>query len=614
MKSRTSFCNGPVLRKNLARFAPLWGGYTVCLLLGIVLMVAGDLKFWFAANIGSMYAGMSVINLGYALLTALILFGDLYNTRMCYGFHAMPLRRECWFNTHVISGLIFSVLPTLVMSAICEVLLLRYSVVVDAWQIPLYFLAAANLEYLFFFGLAVLCAMLAGSRVGMALLYGIMNFLSYLVYFLADTLVRPLYYGTVTPEELYRLFCPVAQICNQPLMDCWRETLGNDPDQFYGTFTLTEGWGYVAIVAAVGLALLVLAGQLYRRRQLEYAGDLLAVKWLQPVFMVVFSVTVGTCCYFMSYFLLGTLEGITVMLPLGVAFGWFVGRMLVERQSRVLRSLKNWLGLMALLAVLALTLFGLSLDPFGITEWVPEVEEVKSVTISNGYRGVIETDDPDEIADVIAVHQFILRDKLTEEEVNAVWMEAREAAMERPEVQAGKVGISDMAERIGYRKSANIRIIYTLTNGRTVQRDYYMWLDNEMGELTNRYFSRIQAVFYHNNRIRTGEDLLKLAGTPDYFFLDGIQMPKELLTARNMESFFRAVIADCEAGHMTQDSAYHQGFAVDTDARVQRYLSVDIELANQGLYFSVYADSENCMGWLEENGFLDCLENTSVTK
>ena len=40
MKSRTSFFNGPVFRKNLTRFAPAWGIYSVILFLGYaVLMV-----------------------------------------------------------------------------------------------------------------------------------------------------------------------------------------------------------------------------------------------------------------------------------------------------------------------------------------------------------------------------------------------------------------------------------------------------------------------------------------------------------------------------------------------------------------------------------------------
>ena len=55
MRSRTSFCNGPLLRKNLARFAPLWLLYTLALLLGMALMYSeNDSFFWFASNMGEL--------------------------------------------------------------------------------------------------------------------------------------------------------------------------------------------------------------------------------------------------------------------------------------------------------------------------------------------------------------------------------------------------------------------------------------------------------------------------------------------------------------------------------------------------------------------------------
>ena len=40
MKSRTSFFNGVIFRKNLTRFAPVWGLYTLCLLLGLMLVIS----------------------------------------------------------------------------------------------------------------------------------------------------------------------------------------------------------------------------------------------------------------------------------------------------------------------------------------------------------------------------------------------------------------------------------------------------------------------------------------------------------------------------------------------------------------------------------------------
>ena len=610
MKSRTSFCNGPAFWKNLTRFAPLWGGYILCLLLGAVLLVADDMNYWFAANLASMCSGMAVINLGYALLTAQILFGDLYNTRMCYALHAMPLRRECWFTTHVFSGLFFSLLPTAVMSAVCMVLLSMFSNMVNGWQIPLYFLLAANLQYLFFFGLAVLCAVCAGNRVGMALLYAIVNFFSYLVYFLVDTLVRPMHYGAITPEEPYKLLCPVAKLTETRLVECWRHTIAGmaeaGTENMYGTFTLTQGWCYLALVAAVGILLLLVARGVYRRRQLESAGDLLAAKKLAPVFMVVFSVTMGTVFHFVRYLFLSTYNGFSVLLPAGVAVGWFVGRMLLERQSRVFRSLKNWLGLIVLMVFLTGLLFGLSLDPFGVEDWVPQASDVREVTIANGYRGVVKTDDPDEIADIIAIHEFILEEKLTGAEAEAVYTQARALALETPEVQSKKVSAYDMTEKMGYPRYASIDLHYTLRSGRKVDRSYVMWLENDRGELANRYFSRVDAVFYHNDKISTAEDLLKLAGTPDFFFIDNVRLPEKFMTEDVVEGLFRAVIADCEAGTMTQDKAYHRGVVIDKEDHLVQYFRVDIDLAHQGVYFNIYADSEHCMEYLRESGILDC--------
>ena len=118
MKSRTSFFNGTLFRKNLTRFAPLWMLYTLCLLLGMtVLYMDNGSDFWFANRMGELVQVTALINLLYAPLTAMLLFGDLYNSRMCYALHAMPMKRQCHFWTNVISGMMFSLLPTAIMAA-----------------------------------------------------------------------------------------------------------------------------------------------------------------------------------------------------------------------------------------------------------------------------------------------------------------------------------------------------------------------------------------------------------------------------------------------------------------------------------------------------------------
>ena len=213
MKSRISFCNGTVLRKNLTRFAPAWILYTVCLLLGLVMLSDSGTAYWLSANIATGIGFMGMVNLAYGMLTALLLFGDLTNSRMCNAFHALPLRRETWFGTHVLSGLLFSLIPTVIMT-VPAVIASFFSVMERGWQIPLYWLLGTNLQYLFFFGLAVLCMMLSGSRIGAAVIYCIVNFAAYLAYFTADVVYVPHLPGVVTQMEPFVVFCPVINMVN----------------------------------------------------------------------------------------------------------------------------------------------------------------------------------------------------------------------------------------------------------------------------------------------------------------------------------------------------------------------------------------------------------------
>lgn len=612
MKSRTSCFNGVLFRKDMTRFAPVWALYTLCLLLGMFLLLDRDPEYWFAANLASMCSGMAVVNLGYALLVAQVLFGDLWNSRMCHGLHALPLRRECIFRTKIRTGMVFSLLPTTIMALAAEPLLHRYSIMQDSWQIPLYFWVASNWQFVFFFGLAVLAVFCAGNRLGMAVIYGICNFASYLVYFLLDTLITPLYYGVRTPAAIFEVLCPVGYIVGNPLLTTQRhDLLGGElhPDalasEMYGTFQMTNEWLYLFVVAMEGVLLLWIAKQLYRRRKLECAGDVLSTRALEPVFMVAFSVmTAAVFQAIQMMFGVGN-NDIPAFLVVGLVTGWFSGRMLLERQVNVFTSVKNWLGIVALAAVLGGILYGLSLDPFGIEDWVPRAEDVKKVTMQTSYRGVHETEDPEEIADILRIHEKILEDKLTAEVANGNMEEAYNKAREMPIVIEGDMSVAEMAERIGYRQFARITLEYELNSGLTASRDYYMWTDSAEAELARGYLSRLESVFYNYENINSEQDLMKLVRAPGTMYVGEFLLPDKFLTADNVRSLMEAVIADCEAGTLTQMDGFHEGLVEDTDTVVRKGYYVDVNLVEQGMYFEIYADSENCLAWLEQTGILE---------
>ena len=73
MKSRTSFFNKAVLRKDITRFAPAWGLYlTAMLLLSLALFIEEDI--YLAQTMGVTLGPLSVVNFGYALVVAALVF------------------------------------------------------------------------------------------------------------------------------------------------------------------------------------------------------------------------------------------------------------------------------------------------------------------------------------------------------------------------------------------------------------------------------------------------------------------------------------------------------------------------------------------------------------
>ena len=118
MKSRTSFFNRAVIKKDITRFAPLWVLYTLGMLLIMLNTVSSSLYMHPVHNMNASIGGISVANLFYAALVAQLLFGDLFKSKMCNALHAMPVSRNAWFGSHLLVGLACSLLPNLLTSVL----------------------------------------------------------------------------------------------------------------------------------------------------------------------------------------------------------------------------------------------------------------------------------------------------------------------------------------------------------------------------------------------------------------------------------------------------------------------------------------------------------------
>ena len=412
MKLKTSFFDQTVFRKDLLRFAPLWGIYFIGGMM-VMLTISDSHSPQYAANyVGQTLGLLSIVNLIYAGLAAQLLFGDLFNARLCNALHAMPLRREGWFFTHVAAGLCFSLIPNALGIFFVMFRLGAY------WYVALYWLLAMTMQYLFFFGLAVFSVFCVGNRFAMVAVYAILNFAAMIALWFCTTIYEPMMFGVELDQDPFILLCPVVRLCSVYEYLRWKSTgvAGGYREVFDG---LGDNWGYMAVLTVIGVALLVMSLFMYRRRKLEVAGDFIAVKPLGPVFSVVFTLCAGAL-----FAMFGQLTGgeYAPYLILGMIVGWFAAQMLLQRTVKVFRG-KAFAKAGALVVLMFISVLLVQVDAFHIVGWVPEAGAVKSVTLANykassyaydmdgGNRVSLKLTEQEDIEKLLMAHEDILSRK-----------------------------------------------------------------------------------------------------------------------------------------------------------------------------------------------------------
>ena len=548
MRSRTSLFDKTILRKNLIRFAPCWGLYSLGLLMMLVSQIEVGQPANFAANMAYTLESMGAVNFFYALTVGLLLYGDLYNTRMCNALHALPLRRETWFATNLLSGLLFAVIPYV------GITVLSLALAIQGWAVFLLWLAVAVLQYLFFFSVATLCAYITGQRFAMALIYGLVNFFSMIAYWLVKLLYIPLLYGVVPRDNFFYQLTPMLQMVRHNYLRV--NTYNYELHGLRGSvaFTFREGWGYLAICVAVAVGLLALALRCYRKRDLEKAGDLVTIRGLGPVFLLVYTLCLGAFCHLIFNELFGYES--YLFLILGFAIGFFTGQMLLKRTIRVFRW--KTIGAFALFMAAFGLSFGLIwLDPLGISRYVPAAENVTNVSIntSGTYYNM---------------------------EDGTVWNDIRQIEeiqnVHRYAVQNGKPAAGE--------QYVSTTLIYKLKNGKTVTREYRIPVDSEAGEIMRKYVSSPEYVL---GWVYTGESMVTGIEFNDPYIL--VSDPAQIKT------FLDAVIADSRAGNLPQEWAYLK------DVEVEWITMATVTSEGLRYYRDIrFSDkAENLIKWMEEN-------------
>lgn len=538
MKLRISSSKSAIIRKDIARFAPLWILYLVGLLLWVLTTIdmtipTTDRKtpYYLVRSLNSSLQFFLWINMIFGGLSAQMLFGDLFQTRLCNALHAMPVTRKAWFQCHVVSGLLFSLVPNLITVGILMPRLGRI------WYLGFLWLGGMSLQYLFFFALAIFSVFCTGNRFAMTAVYGILNAASMLVYAFIYTIYEPQMYGVSIPMEPFQQLCPLA----------WLTQGGNyfTVDRINYAVKLDQyQWTYLLVLGGLGLLLLLLSVLMYRKRALECAGNFVAVSPLRPVMILVITLTVGVVLA-----LFGTLfeDSYLVFLGVGLTVGYFAAQMLIRRTVRVFRwkQIAGWvLILLAVYGSIGIT----KLDPLGIVSYVPEADQVKSVSLYRYYSSLPEEHtDQETIEMAIGLHQAILDD---------------------PEDD----------------RYINFTLTYTLKNGQKVKRTYHLDEYGEEGDILRKHFSGFKYVM-------GTEDIEQLKNTVcGFVFEHKFESP---VPEAALQELIEAIRLDCKDGNLSQDWGmnYAGGFEL---------LFGKLEAPHEIINVRYYSESRHIQVWLEQ--------------
>ena len=513
MKLKTSFFDLTLFKKDITRYAPVWGLYTI----GMVLVMFEI--FYYrdydraAYSLNSVIMSYGVVNLIYAGICAVMLYGDLFNTRMCYSLHALPQQRQTRLGSHFAAAMLFSFVPTLVC------VLLMMPAMSGYWYLLFYWLLANQLQFVFFFGLATVSAMLTGNRFAMLVVYTLVNFISMIGLWALEVVFMPNLIGVVVDRSIFDFICPVVNLFRFDFMLVFKmEKIPTaDPDYsqtFYRYVGLGDGWGYYIGIAAVGLLLMAAAVWLYRKRHLESAGDFVAFPKLKWVACVIFTVC-GSCVGAMIGEAFA--GGMIIWMGVALAVCFFGSLMLLERRVKVFKG-KRFLALIALAAVLVCCYLASVFDVFGIRNWLPDVNKVESVTVGNFMVSssnldrlnviqdsdiVVTLTDPEQIADIVRAHKEILKDR----------------------------------QATGS-KTYRVTLRYKMKNGREVIRTYRVSTEQEHYHIIRKYW-------YTTDQIMGYTDWESYVESVDHIAINGVPV-----SVSEKRTILEALRSDCDDGNL----------------------------------------------------------------
>lgn len=585
MTSKISCFDRAVFRRALKKTAPVWILYTLYeLLLPLRLFSfcrgVSSCTDDFLVQIEKTILGYARINaslLPFLLggLLAWVLFFWLFRAGTAYFYAALPVRRETLFLTNYLTGLLLCAAPALLSSLLLWAVGAGFgaAVFVPAMQV----FTATMLGFLLFFSFAVLVCCVVGQMAAMPIVYVILNF----TFFVLETIVRHLLFTFVygmpysqssTMQSFALHATPVLGLL-QGGFRVQTDWLERDGMYYMEYAPRLEGWSYLGMLAVLGLVFALCAFLLLKHREMERSGDVIAVGWLRPVALYVFTIGCALVlgALMAELFSSNTSDNFWYVLLFscaGAFVGYFAGKMLLQKTVHVFRS--GWLGLGACCLALLLAFGAAEFDLFGYSRYLPERSAVQAAGLTHYQsNGLYTTQDDAFIQDVLNLHTAAVSEKSKQEH-------------RRHAYQLG----TDYTEQF--------YITYRMTDGTLTERYYSIVYSEADLEDPDSLISRFSALYNSPGSvlIRTGFDTPRTEKNVLSCYVSSFDTGESLeLTGRDAWRVYTACLDDINAGLLGAEDASGSGSTKEAGNYTPLNLIFTVTTQVPGQTDSLYVDS-----------------------
>lgn len=422
MKSKTSCFNAVIFKKNISHYWPVWVLFLCYLFVVLPVNIWADAtNAYYFENMPAAVRNHQIIGSAvrlaitpapiflFAAVMALAVFSYLYTAKNANAIHALPVNRLELFITNYLSGLLFLLVPE-ILAFVAAVMVSLANQITYIEYLFWWLLCVSGVSF-FAYSFAVFVAMFTGLAFAMPFYFVIANYLYVGCMYLVFVVKNLLCYGLMDSEWNPGKSCILSPLYY--LSNNLRARVIYD-DNGTAVGISVYGWKLAAGYAAAALVFTIAAYLLYKRRQIENAGDFVSIAAVKPVFRWGVALCGGTA---LTLFVMGIIQEargmvntfpyVLICMVFFCGFCFWLAEMLLQKNFRVFKKKKlvEWAAVLAV-SICFVLLF--KLDVFGIEKRVPELSEVKTAFVNMDYP--IELTE-EELPELLALHREIIQNK-----------------------------------------------------------------------------------------------------------------------------------------------------------------------------------------------------------